>query len=229
MGPVIGLSLAQHFRVVRLDTRGHGRSPVPPGPYVIDDLVDDAIAVLDRLGAETASVVGLSLGGMTAMRLAAREPHRVDRAGRAVRLGPPRPGLELDRAGRNGPGARGRRRRPRRSTVAGRRLIDTARVADPSAVAEFERMIASTPSEGYASCCDAIGAMDLRADLADITAPTMVIAGEDDPATPPPHLRGIADGVAGATLIVLPSAAHLASLEQPGAVNAALLEHLLPA
>ena len=59
-------ALARHFRVVRLDTRGHGRSPVPPGPYSIDDLVDDAFALLDRLGVTTASVVGLSLGGMTA-------------------------------------------------------------------------------------------------------------------------------------------------------------------
>ena len=67
------------FRVVRFDTRGHGRSPVPTGPYSVDDLVDDVVALLDRLGAARASVVGLSLGGMTALRLAAREPHRVDR------------------------------------------------------------------------------------------------------------------------------------------------------
>ena len=72
-------ALAGRFRVVRYDTRGHGLSPVPAGPYALDDLVDDVVALLDRLGVERAHVVGLSLGGMTAMRLAAREPHRVDR------------------------------------------------------------------------------------------------------------------------------------------------------
>jgi len=72
-------SLEQHFRVVRFDTRGHGRSPVPPGPYTIDDLTDDAVDLLDELGVERAHFVGLSLGGMTGLRLAARNPERLDR------------------------------------------------------------------------------------------------------------------------------------------------------
>ena len=72
-------ALAEHFRVVRYDTRGHGGSPVPAGPYDIDDLADDVVALLDTLGVEKAHFVGLSLGGMTGMRLAARNPERVDR------------------------------------------------------------------------------------------------------------------------------------------------------
>jgi 3-oxoadipate enol-lactonase len=72
-------ALEAHFRVVRYDTRGHGRSPVPSGPYSIDDLADDVVALLDRLEVDTAHFVGLSLGGMTGMRLAARNPDRVDR------------------------------------------------------------------------------------------------------------------------------------------------------
>ena len=85
-------ALRQRFRVVRYDARGHGSSPVPPGPYVLDDLVDDTVALLDRLGVARAHVVGLSLGGMTAMRLAAREPARVDRLAllcTSALLGPP--------------------------------------------------------------------------------------------------------------------------------------------
>ena len=70
-------ALAERFRVVTYDTRGHGESPAPPGPYTLDDLVDDLVALLDEVGAERAHVAGLSLGGMTAMRLAVREPARV--------------------------------------------------------------------------------------------------------------------------------------------------------
>lgn len=72
-------ALEERFRVVRYDTRGHGDSPVPPGPYSIDELADDVIGLLDRLGIERAHLVGLSLGGMTMMRVAARNPERVDR------------------------------------------------------------------------------------------------------------------------------------------------------
>ena len=80
-------ALAERYRVVTYDTRGHGESPAPPGPYSLDDLVDDLVALLDEVGAERAHVAGLSLGGMTAMRLAAREPHLVDRLAAAVHLG----------------------------------------------------------------------------------------------------------------------------------------------
>ena len=72
-------ALQQRFRLVRYDTRGHGSSPVPNGPYGIDDLADDLVALLDRLGVERAHLVGLSLGGMTAMRVAGRNPERVDK------------------------------------------------------------------------------------------------------------------------------------------------------
>ena len=216
-------ALAEHFRVVRFDARGHGRSPVPDGPYSLDDLVDDALALLDRLGAATASLVGLSLGGMTAMRLAAREPHRVDRMAllcTSALLGPASSWTERAAAVRAGGTSVVAR------TVVSRWLTDAARAADPGAVADLERMVGGTPSEGYAACCEAIGAMDLRADLPRITAPTLAVAGADDPSTPPEHLRAIAEAVPGASLVVLPSAAHLANVEQPAAVNAALLVHL---
>ncbi len=216
-------ALSEHFRVIRCDTRGHGRSPVPTGPYSLDDLVDDAVALLDRLGVRSASVVGLSLGGMTAMRLAAREPHRVDRLAllcTSAHLGPASAWQEraaLVRAEGTGAVA---------PTVVSRWLTDGARAADPALVAELEAMIAGIPSEGYASCCEAIAAMDLRDDLPAITAATLAIAGADDPSTPPEHLRDIAAAVPGASLLVLPSAAHLANIEQAAAVNAGLLLHL---
>ena len=216
-------ALAERFRVVRYDARGHGRSPVPPGPYSIDDLVDDAVALLDRLGVERASFVGLSLGGMTGMRLAAREPHRVDRLAvlcTAALLGPAA-GWE-ERAAT----VRAQGTPAVAQAVVTRWLTDDLRAADPALVQRLEAMVAGTPDVGYAACCDAICAMDLRADLATISAPTLAIAGADDPATPPVHLQEIADAVPGGQLLVLPSAAHLANVEQAAAVNAALLLHL---
>jgi len=215
-------ALAGSFRLVRYDARGHGRSPVPPGPYAMDDLVDDAVALLDRLGVQSASFVGLSLGGMTGMRLAAREPARLDRlallcTAPLMDSGPWRERAQAVRTDGTGSIA---------PAIVIRWLTDGRRAADPELVARFEQMVAGTPDEGYAACCEAIAAMDLRADLTRITAPTLVIGGADDPATPPQHQRDIADAVAGAELLVVEDAAHLASYEQAATVNAALLRHL---
>jgi 3-oxoadipate enol-lactonase len=215
--------LSEHFRVARYDTRGHGRSPVPQGNYTIDDLTDDVVALLDRLGVDRAHFVGLSLGGMTGLRLAAREPDRVDRLVvlcTAAHL-PPAKGW-TDRA----------------ATV---RASGTAAVADAVVARWFTAaylaghddvreanvaMVAATPREGYAACCHAIAAMDQRETLSDIAAPTLAIAGADDPATPPPFLEEIADGVKDGRLLVVPDSAHLANAQQPEAITTAIIEHL---
>ena len=215
--------LAERFRVVTYDARGHGRSPVPRGPYALDDLVDDAVALLDRLGVERASFVGLSLGGMTAMRLAAREPHRVERLAllcTSALLGPA--AAWHDRAAL----VRAEGAAAVADAVVARWFTDELRARSPQVVARMRGMIATTPREGYAGCCEAIAGMDLRGDLARVAAPTLVVAGAEDPATPPEHLRAIAGGLADARLVVLPGAAHLASWEQAVAVNAALAVHL---
>ena len=216
-------ALAEDFRVIRFDTRGHGRSPVPTGPYSLDDLVDDAVALLDRLGVGSAAVVGLSLGGMTAMRLAAREPQRVTSLAvlcTSALLGPASAWIQRAAQVRSeGTGSVA-------DAVVDRWLTGPAQVAHPERVAALRAMVADTPAEGYASCCEAIAGMDLRSDLPTITAPTLAIAGADDPATPPEHLREIAAAIPGSRLLVLPDAAHLANVEQAAAVNAALLLHL---
>jgi 3-oxoadipate enol-lactonase len=87
-------------------------------------------------------------------------------------------------------------------------------------------MVAGCSDDGYAACCEVVADMDLRADLAGITAPTLVLSGAEDPATPPEHQRAIADGIAGAELVTLSPAAHLANLEQAPQVTGALLGHL---
>ncbi len=214
---------AAGLRVVRFDARGHGDSPVPLGPYDIDDLVDDVVALLDRLGVERAHLVGLSLGGMIAMRTAIREPHRVDRVVAmctSAQLGPSSAWADRIAAVRaHGVGwvAPG---------IVSRWFTQERQTADPEVVAWAERMLASTPLEGYVGCCAAVQQMDLRDELGSITAPLLAIAGDQDPATPLPHLQAIADGVPGARLAVVERAAHLANVEQPVAVNDLLIEHL---
>lgn len=217
-------ALTERFRVVRYDARGHGRSPVPAGPYGLDDLVDDAVALLDRLGIARASVVGLSLGGMTALRLAAREPARVDRLVVLCSSAylPP-----ADAWVQRAATVREQGTAAVAGVVVSRWLTAGMAERDPELVAWMQAMVAATPAEGYASCCEAIAAMDLREDLPRVVAPTLAIAGADDPATPSQHLMDIAAGVADGRAVVLPQAAHLSSWEQAGAVNAAVLTHLL--
>ena len=217
-------ALAERFRVVRYDTRGHGESPVPRGPYDIDDLTDDVVALLDTLGVARAHVVGLSLGGMTGMRLAARNPDRVDRLVvlcTGAHLTPS--SAWHDRAAT----VREQGSAAVAHAVVQRWFTAPYLDANPAVRAACEAVVSTTPAEGYASCCEVIAAMDLRADLPRIAAPTLAIAGADDPATPPPHLEAIADTVQDGRLLVVPEAAHLANAEQPLIVTPAIIEHLL--
>ncbi len=216
-------ALAERFRVVRYDTRGHGDSPVPPGPYSIDELADDVIALLDRFDIERAHLVGLSLGGMTMMRVAARNPERVDRLALLCTAAylPPAQGW-TDRAAlvrADGTSAVA-------AAVVQRWFTPGYLAANTEARQQFEAMVAATPAEGYAACCEAIAAMDQRSDLSSIIAPTLAIAGADDPATPPDLLRDIVDAVPNGRLLVVPDSAHLANAEQADTITPALIEHL---
>jgi 3-oxoadipate enol-lactonase len=215
--------LEQRFRVVRYDTRGHGGSPVPEGPYRIDDLADDLVALLDRLGIAKAHLVGLSLGGMTVMRVAIRNPERVER-------------LVLLCTGAQLPPASAWTDRAATVRAQGSAAVAAAVVqrwftpayldANPEVRSAHEQMVAATPAEGYAGCCEAIAELDLREQLCTITAPTLAIAGVDDPATPPAKLAEIVAGIAGSRLLTVPQAAHLANAEQPATITPALIEHL---
>ncbi|AGL17806.1 3-oxoadipate enol-lactonase [Actinoplanes sp. N902-109] len=216
-------ALSAEFRVIRYDARGHGASAVPEGRYALADLGRDALDLLDHLGIARAHVCGLSLGGMTGMWLAAHAPDRVDRlilCCTSALLGPK--SMWAGRAAtvlRDGTGAI--------ADAAVRRWVTPGfAAAHPRAVARLREMVAATPPVGYAGACAAIEDLDLRADLARITAPTLVIAGADDPATPPAHGAAIAAGIAGARFEVLSPAAHLATYEQPETVNRILLEAL---
>ena len=216
-------ALTRRHRMIRYDARGHGRSPVPEGRYSLADLGRDALALLDRLGIASADVCGLSLGGMTAMWLAAHAPDRVRRlvlCCTSALLGPPE-----QWAGRAAT-VRAHGTAAVADAVVARWLTPRYAVAHPDTVAYLREMIAATPAAGYAAACHAIEDMDLRPDLPRITAKTLVIAGADDPSTPPAHAREIAAGIPGARLEILADAAHLATYEQPEAANRLILEAL---
>ncbi|MCO7221232.1 3-oxoadipate enol-lactonase [Klenkia sp. PcliD-1-E] len=216
-------ALAERFRVVRYDTRGHGRSPSPAGDSTVDDLVDDVLALLDRLHVARAHVVGLSIGGMTGLRLAAREPERVDRlAVLCTSAHPGNPGAWTERAAT----ARREGTASLADAVVGRWFTPGWAAEHPDVVARMRQGIVDCDDEGYASCCAAVGALDLRDQLGSITAPTLVVSGADDPALPPEHQEAIAAGIRGAALLTLSPAAHIANVEQAEHVTAALLAHL---
>ena len=216
-------ALARGHRVVRYDLRGHGRSPAPPGPYRLTDLAADALALLDRLEVARAHLVGLSLGGMVAVQVAADAPERVDRMVLCCTSAhlPPASGW-LQRAAT----VRARGMPAVSAAVVERWLTPGFAAASPALVRDLCRMVETTPPEGYAACCEALAAMDLREHLRRISAPTLLVAGSDDPATPVTHAEAIAAGLAGARVVTVGPAAHLANVEQPTAVTQHILAHL---
>jgi 3-oxoadipate enol-lactonase len=212
-------ALATRFRVLRYDHRGQGGSEVSDGPYSLSTLADDLIGLLDELGIERASVVGLSLGGAVGMQAAAASPTRLDRlvlACTSAHFGPA--GRWLERAAT-----------VRRNGIAGlvepsleRWFTDSARVEDR---ARCRAMLEATPVEGYAACCEALAEWDFRPRLGEVRTPTLVVAGAQDEATPLDHAGEIARGIR-APLVVIEGAAHLANVEQPAAFDSALAAHL---
>lgn len=218
-------ALRERFRLLRYDHRGHGDSPVPPGPYEIDDLGRDVLALLDRLEVERFSFCGLSVGGAVGMWLASEIPERVERlvlCCTAARFAPPEQWDERAETVRaDGVGAIA-------DAVLERWFTPPFRKGHPEVVEWAGGMLRNTPAEGYAGCCEAIRDADLRSRLRAIRAPTLVVAGADDSAAPPEEAELIRDSIPDARLLVVEQAAHLANVEQPEAVTQAVLEHLEP-
>ena len=216
--------LLRHFRVIRYDQRGHGASPVPPGPYQVAELAADALALLDRLGVQRAHVCGTSLGGMVGLWLAVHAPARVDRLAvicSSARLGPPEAWRERAALVRTqGAGAVAQ-------AAVGRWFTGAFVQQNPAAIARYEAMVSNTPAEGYAACCEAIATWDLTAELTRVGAATWILSAQEDPATPPAHGYLMAGLIPGARIDVIAQAAHLAFAERPTFVSRLLIEHLL--
>jgi 3-oxoadipate enol-lactonase len=206
------VSLRERFRVVRYDLRGHGASDVAPGPITIDRLGQDVVDLLDALGIERAHVCGLSVGGLVSTWLAARRPDRVDRAvlgAVAARIGTRELWKDRAEAVRSGGMV------AVADAVLARFFSERFRGERPDVVARVARILAATPPEGYAAACVALRDADLRREVAGIAAPTLVVVGREDPATPVAEAEWLHARIPGSELVVLEDAGHLCNLEQP--------------
>jgi 3-oxoadipate enol-lactonase len=214
-------ALRDEFRVMRCDARGHGGSPMAPAPWTLADLGGDVLALLDSLGIERASIAGVSLGGATAVWVAAHAPDRVERlvaCFTSAYFGPPDPWLE----------------RAAKVRAAGVAAVSEAVLGrwftaaiDPEVRARMKEMLEATPPDGYAAATEVVARLDLRDDLDAIVAPTLVVSGAEDAATPPAQGRALAAGIPAAEFVELPAAAHLGNVERPDTVTDLIRAHLV--
>ena len=211
-------ALRPRYRVVAFDTRGHGASPVPPRPYTLAQLADDAAALLDRLGVGKAHWVGLSMGGMIGQAFALAHPQRLGRLVLANTTSTYGPGGKANWQARiqlvedGGLAAI-------RDAVEQRYFSEAFRREHAGEVAATMARFMACPAQGYLGCCDAIADLDFSKDLPRIASPTLVIAGSADVGTPVAMSEALAAGIPGARLALLDGAAHLSSAEQPAAFN----------
>lgn len=211
------------YRVLRMDSRGHGASPATPAPYTLALLADDVIGLLDALSVQRVHFVGLSLGGMVGQVLGARHGKRLlslalcDTASHT-----PAPALWDQRIATA--------RRDGLAALAGPTLQRwfTAPFHEraPDVVQTVQDMMLETSVEGYVGCASAVRDLDQTALLKDISVPTAVIVGEHDPACTPAQARALHERIAGSTFTEIAASAHLPNIEQPEAFNRALLAHL---
>jgi len=221
-------ALAATHRVIRFDARGFGGSSPATGPLTMERIADDGAALLDHLGVDAATLMGCSMGGYAALAFVRRHASRL----RGLVLQDTRAGADSDEAGAG------------RATLATKVLAEGASAAVaaflPKLVGETtqreqtaliawlrERILATSPQAIAAALHGLAARPDSRATLADVEVPTLVIVGAEDVLTPPAESEAMAAAIRGARLEVVPRAGHLANLEQPAALNAALARFLV--
>jgi 3-oxoadipate enol-lactonase len=217
--------LARDYTVLRYDTRGHGATSGPTGPYTLDQLAADAHALLSALGIKRTHWVGLSLGGMIGEVFAIKYSPMLqslalcDTTSRYPAEAATTWSERIALVRRAGMGAVV-------DATLGRWFTEPYRKSRPEVIQRFATMIASTPAEGYAGCAEAICRINVTERLRSITCPVLVVVGEQDQGTPPAMARDIHEAIAGSELVTIPSAAHLSNIEQAEIFDRTLLRFL---
>jgi 3-oxoadipate enol-lactonase len=202
---------SERYRVIRYDRRGHGRSGVPPGPYTVDDFGQDALAIMDAVGVERVNWCGLSMGGMVGQWLGAHAPDRINALIMSnthsyyadKKVWDERMALAQDVGMAQAAEA-----------AMKRWFTPDAMARRPDKVSLIQDMFATTDLGGYLACCAAIRNMDMRPTHPRIKAPTLVIVGLQDPATPPEAGEAVQKAIKGARLATI-DASHLSNIGQP--------------
>jgi 3-oxoadipate enol-lactonase len=205
---------AARMGLMGLDARGHGDSGWDGKPFTVEDMADDAAAVIEATASGPVGVIGLSMGGSTALVLAARRPDLVRRvvlADASACYGPDRVGRWAERA----QSAQATPRQQQLEFQVDRWFGPAFRTSRPDTVARVCDIFLRTDSGAHAAACCALGGLDATGELGRITAPALVVVGADDYATPPAMARVIAAGIPGAELMVLDGARHMSLIEQP--------------
>jgi 3-oxoadipate enol-lactonase len=212
----VARELEETYRVLTYDKRGHGLSDVGRVPYSLDDHVSDLVGLLSRLHIDRFGMVGLSVGGMIAQRVAARHPGRVEALALCdcgLRIGPREMwDARIAAVQRSGIVSIA-------PAVLERWFSHSFRAERTDEVAGWRNMLVRTPGDGYAGTCAAIRDADLAGDAQSIRAPTLCISGSADLSTPPELVRANADAISGARFQTVDGAGHLPPLEQPAVVT----------
>lgn len=218
-------ALKDKYRILAYDTRGHGASEAPKGAYTLELLADDLYFLLKELKIPTAHYCGLSMGGMIGQTFALKYPgvfRTLTLADTTSRYPADAAPVWADRIKT----VEAKGMEPLVQPTLDRWFTEPFRKSKPAVVDGIRKLILATPVAGYAGCCHAIPKINLTARLKEIKCPILVIVGADDPGTPVSMAREIHDNAPGSKLVILPSAAHLANLEQPEGFTRALEDFL---
>jgi len=219
-------ALESHFRVFRYDMRGHGESDAPHGAYTLEQLGEDAVGLLDALNIQVVQWVGLSIGGMIGQYLALNHADRL----RSLVLCDTAAAIEEEAQAMRQQRietAREQGMEPLVESTLDRWFTQDFLKRNSPQVDLIRRHFLATPVAGYIGCSEAIGNLNYLERLSEVKTPTLIIVGEEDPATPVAASEAIHERMPNSRLVVLPSAAHLSNVEQPDAFNRALIGFLL--
>jgi 3-oxoadipate enol-lactonase len=218
--------LESHFRVLRYDTRGHGKSEATPAPYTLELLGEDALGLLDQLGMDQVHWVGLSMGGMIGQSIALNHPHRL----RSLALCDTAAIIPAEAQPIWDDRIQGVRRKGMESQLEvtmERWFTPSFLSLNPPILTLIKEEFLATPAEGYIGCAGAIRRLNYLSRLSEINLPTFIIVGEDDPATPVSASQAIHEHIKNSSLVILPSTRHLSNVEQPRVFNENLVEFLM--